>query len=150
MCWIMLGYAWHANKGRWRTHIQMVYCIPFPFWNKNGKVFITGLPKIQGKDCIFVVVNRLTKYEHSFAVESTFSASQVASLFFHEVFKLHGFPKSIVSDRDSKFTRNVWQGLFKLVGTSLDLSASYHPQSDGKIERVNQCMEGYLRSYVTG
>ena len=96
------------------------------------------------------MVDRLTKYAHFFAVASTFLEIQVDTLLFHEVFKFHGFPKSIVSDRDSKFMSNFWQELFKLVGTSLDLSKSSHPQSDGKNEMVNQRLEGYLIIYVIG
>ena len=65
--------------------------------------FITGLPKTQGKDCIFVVVDRLTKFAHFFAIATHFSAAQVAELFFREIFRLHGLPKTIVSDRDSRF-----------------------------------------------
>jgi hypothetical protein len=65
--------------------------------------FITRLPKVQGKECIFVVVDRLTKFAHFFAIATNFSAVQVADLFFREVFRLHGLPKTIVSDRHSKF-----------------------------------------------
>ena len=77
-----------------------------------------------------------------------FQEIQVDYLLFHEFFKLHGFSKSIVSDWDSNFKSKFWKELFKLVGTSLDLSTSYHPQSDGKTKRVNQWFEGYLRIYV--
>ena len=66
--------------------------------------FITGLPKVQGQDFLYVIVDRLTKFAHFFAISSDYSASQVADLFFREVFRLHGLPKTIVNDRDSKFT----------------------------------------------
>ena len=88
--------------------------------------FITGLPKTQGKDCIFVVVERLTKFAHFFAIATDFSAAQVAELFFREIFRLHGLPKTIVNDRDSKFMSTFWQELFWLVGTALVPSTSYH------------------------
>jgi transposase InsO family protein len=78
--------------------------------------FITGLPKAHGKDCIFVVVDRFTKFAHFFSISMDFSASQVADLFFKEVFRLHGLPKTIVSDRDNRFTSIFWQELFRLVG----------------------------------
>ena len=65
--------------------------------------FITGLPQVLGRDCINVVVDRLTKFAHFFAIPSKFSAAQVAELFFRDVFRLHGFPKTIVSDRGSRF-----------------------------------------------
>ena len=61
---------------------------------------IMGLPKVNGKDCIFAVADRLTKYAHFFAIPSDFQATQVAELFFREVFHLHGLPQNIVSDRD--------------------------------------------------
>ena len=106
--------------------------------------FITGLPKAQGRDCIFVVVDRLTKFAHFFAISSTYSAAQTAELFFREVFRLHGLPRSIVSDRDSRFLSHFWQELFRLCGTELTPSTSYHPQTDGQTEIVNKWVEGYL------
>jgi len=112
--------------------------------------FITILPKTQGKDCIFVVVDRLTKFAHFFAISMDFSASQVEYLFFREVFRLHGLPKTIVSDRDSRFMSIFWQELFQLVGIVLTPSTRYHPQTDGQTEIVNKWVEGYLRNYVSG
>lgn len=112
--------------------------------------FITGLPKAQGKDNIYVVVDRLTKYAHFFSITTTHIATQVANLFFCEVFKLHGLPRSIVSDRDSKFLSNFWQELFKLCRTELTSSTSYHPQTDGQTKIVNKWVEGYLRNYSSG
>ena len=89
--------------------------------------FITGLPKVQGRDCLYVVVDRLTKFAHFFAISSDYSATQVVELFFREVFRLHGLPKTIVNDRDIKFTGAFWRKLFQLVGTELAMSTSYHP-----------------------
>ena len=89
--------------------------------------FITGLPEVQGKDCIFVVVDRLTKYAHFFAISAQYTAAQVAELFFRDIFRLHGLPKTIVSDRYSSFMGGFWQELFRLVGIELTLSTSYHP-----------------------
>ena len=71
--------------------------------------FITGLPKAQGKDCIYVVVDRLTKYAHFIPITTTYTAVQVAEVFFKEIFRLHGIPRSIVSDRDSRFLSHFWQ-----------------------------------------
>jgi hypothetical protein len=112
--------------------------------------FITGLPKVQGKDCIYVVVDRLTKFAHFYAIPTEYNAVQVAELFFREVFRLHGLPKNIVSDRDSRFIGTFWRELFRLVGTELTPSTSYHPQTDGQTEIVNKWVEGYLRNYVGG
>ena len=86
------------------------------FYNKKWECifmyFIAGLPKVQGKDSIYVVVDRLTKFSHLFAVNSTISTSEVAALFFKDVFKLHGFPKTIISDWANKITSSFWRALF--------------------------------------
>jgi hypothetical protein len=110
--------------------------------------FITGLPKVQGRDCIFVVVDRLTKFAHFFAIPTEYKDIQVAELFFREVFQLHGLPKQIVSDRDGFFISAFWQEIFRLTGIELAMSTSYHPQIDGKTEIINKWVEGYLRNYV--
>jgi hypothetical protein len=94
--------------------------------------FITGFPKVQGRDCIYVVVNRLTKFAHFFAISSEYKAIQVAELFFKEIFKLHGLSRYIVSDRDNKFLGAFWQELFRLVGIELTPNTIYHPQMDGQ------------------
>ena len=112
--------------------------------------FITGFPKVQGRDCLYVVVDKMTKFAHLFSISSDYSTAQVAELFFREVFRLHGLPKTIVSDRDSRFTATFWQELFRLVGIELATSTSYHPQSDGQTEIVNKWIEGYLRNCVIG
>ena len=77
--------------------------IPKQKWESISMDFITRLPLVQGKDYIYVVVDRLTKFAHFFAILSKYSRAQVAELFFREVFRLHGLPKTIVSDRDNKF-----------------------------------------------
>ena len=84
-----------------------------------------------------VVVDRFTKYSHFIGLSHPFTAQSVARLFFDTVYRLHGLPDSIVSDRDKVFTSSFWQELFKLTNVSLCLSSSYHPQSDGQTERVN-------------
>jgi hypothetical protein len=124
--------------------------IPEHKWESISMDFITGLPRTQGKDCIFVVVDRLMKFAHFFSIATDFSATQVAELFFREIFRLHGLPKTIVSDRDSRFMSTFWQELFRLVGMALTPSTSYHPQTDGQTEIVNKWVEGYLRNYVAG
>lgn len=83
----------------------------------------------------------------TFSLYLTHTALQVAVLFMN-IFKLHGLPQSIVSDRDKIFTSNLWKELFKLLGTNLHMSSAYHLQSDGQSERVNQCVETYLRCFV--
>lgn len=79
--------------------------------------FIVGLLELQEKDCIFVVVDWLTKYVHFHAIFSKYRAPQVVDLFFREISKSHGLPKNIFSDRDSRFLSLFWQELFKLART---------------------------------
>jgi hypothetical protein len=106
--------------------------------------FITGLPKFEGKNVIMVVVDQLTKYAHFFSLSHPFKESTIATTFMEIIQKLHGIPKIIVSDRDPIFTGNFWTELFSCLGTQLAHNSSYHPQSDGKTEIVNKCLEGYL------
>ena len=82
--------------------------------------FIVGLPKAQKRDCIYVVVDRLTKYAHFFPITTIYSAMQLAELFFREIFKLHGLPKTIVSDHDSRFMSHFWQEIFLIVWDRVD------------------------------
>jgi hypothetical protein len=108
---------------------------------------ITSLPKSRNKSIIIVVVDFLSKYAHFCALQHPFTTSTLAQIFMDQVFKLHGMPHSIVSDRDPTFTSNFWQELFKLQGTQLHLSTAYHPQTDGQMEVVNKCLETYLRCF---
>jgi hypothetical protein len=82
--------------------------VPKQKWESIFMDFITGLPKVQGKDCIYVVVDRLTKFAHFYAIPLEYSPVQVAEIFFREVFRLHGLPKNIISDMDSRFIGTFW------------------------------------------
>jgi transposase InsO family protein len=79
-----------------------------------------------------------------FLISHPYSAHLIALAFLNSIYKLHGLPAAIVSNRDPVFTSNFWQNLFKLAGVQLRLSSAYHPQSDGQTERVNQCLETFL------
>lgn len=95
-----------------------------------------------------VVVDRFSKYSHFIALKHPFTAFGVAKTFMQQIYRLHGLPTAIVSDRDKIFLSNLWQELFKLADVQLRMSLAYHPQTDGQTERVNQCMKTFLRCFI--
>lgn len=111
--------------------------------------FVEGLPKSKGYSMIFVVIERFTKYEHFMTLSHSYTAHEVAKVFLGLVFKLHGFPKTIVSDRNPLFFSSFYKDLFALQGITLDYSSAYHPQSDGQMEAVTKVVEGYLRCFAS-
>ena len=94
------------------------------------------------------MVDKITKSSHFIPLKTNHKASNVVDIYMREVARLHGIPKTIVSDRDPKFTSKFWKGLFKGFGTNLNSSTAYHPESDRQTERVNQVIEYVLRMYV--
>lgn len=110
--------------------------------------FIEGLPQSNGKNTILVVVDRLGKFAHVLALAHPFSAKMVAEKFVEGVLKLHGIPRTIISDRDPIFISHFLWEFFKMSGTQLKMSSAYHPQTDGQSEVVNRCLEQYLRCFV--
>ena len=100
--------------------------------------FITGLPKSKKhNDSIFVVIDKLSKAAHFIHVKSTYKALNIVDIFLKEIFRLHGIPKAIISDRDVKFIGKFWRSLFSRLEKQLNFSTAYHPQTDGQTERVN-------------
>ncbi|WVZ80006.1 LOW QUALITY PROTEIN: hypothetical protein U9M48_027524 [Paspalum notatum var. saurae] len=122
--------------------------VPATVWEIISMDFIEGLPSSGHANCILVVVDLFTKYAHFIALHHPFTASSVARVFHDQVYKHHGLPQAIVSDRDRIFLSRFWQQLFQLADVQLCMSTSYHPQSDGQTERVNQCLETFLRCFV--
>src|SRR4051812_33624216 len=111
--------------------------------------FITGFPKTQkGNDAIFDVVDRLSKVSHFLLVRESITASQLADLYVSRIVSLHGVPLEINFDRGRLFTSRFW-GIFQnAMGTHLSFSTTFHPQSSGQVERVNQILEDMLRACV--
>lgn len=122
--------------------------IPQQPWAVVSLDFIEGLPLSSGFNVILVVVDKFSKYAHFLPLKHPFTALEVAKVFMKEIYKLHGLPLGIISDRDRIFTSQLWQELFRVCRTELRMSSSYHPQTDGQTERVNQCLELYLRCAV--
>ncbi|KAK1680969.1 hypothetical protein QYE76_041817 [Lolium multiflorum] len=123
--------------------------VPSQVWADISMDFIEGLPKVGGKSVILTVVDRFSKYAHFIALGHPYTAASVARAFFDGIVRLHGFPSSIVSDRDPVFTGHVWRDLFGLAGVKLRMSTAFHPQTDGQSEVVNKIIAMYLRC-ITG
>jgi hypothetical protein len=121
--------------------------VPESAWQVVSMDFIKGLP-LSNSNCIMVIVDLLTKYGHFIPLRHPFTAASVAKAFFNTVYRLHGLPSSIISDRDRIFMSHFWSELFQLADVKLCHSTAYDPQSDGQTERLNQCLETYLRCFV--
>lgn len=118
-------------------------------WLHISMDFVTRLPSSRGKDAILVVVDRLSKMKHYIACNTTTSSEELAGLFIDNVWKLHGLPASIVSDRGTQFTSHFWKSLCKQLKITAVMSSAFHPETDCQTERANAVMEQYLRSYVS-
>jgi hypothetical protein len=139
-----------CNKGETIKSPDTLKPLPIPptIWRDISMDFIMGFPKSGNKFIIMVVVDRLSKYAHFYSLQHPFTSSTMAQRFMDQVFKLHGMPHSIVYDRDSTFTSNFWQELFRLQGTQLHLSTTDHPQIDGQTKVANKCLETYSRCFA--
>ena len=121
--------------------------IPEWKWEEIGMDFITGLPRTpSGYDSIWVIMDRLTKSAHFVPMKTTFDGKKLAELYMTHVVCRFGCPKKIVSDRGTQFTSRFWKQLHEALGTDLNFSTAYHPQTDGQTERVNQILEDMLRA----
>ncbi|GJX80656.1 putative reverse transcriptase domain-containing protein [Tanacetum coccineum] len=123
--------------------------IPQWKWDNITMDFVTKLPKTQsGNDTIWVIVDRLTKSAHFLPMRETDPMDKLARLYLKEVVTRHGIPVSIICDRDPRFASNFWRSFQKAMGTRLDMSTAYHPETDGQSERTIQTLEDMLRACV--
>jgi hypothetical protein len=136
------------------SHLKSA-CVLQPFsitmwkWDDISMDFVVGLPLIlRKKDSIWVIVDRLTKTAHFIAVHTTYSLQQCAELYMDQIVRLHGILKTIISDRGTQFVARFWEQLHECLGTKLIRSSSYHPQTDGQTERINQILEDMLRASI--
>ncbi|GKC16036.1 putative reverse transcriptase domain-containing protein, partial [Tanacetum coccineum] len=122
-----------------------------PVWKWEGIVmdFVTKFPRTSsGHDTIWVIVNRLTKSAHFLPMRKDYKMDRLARLYLNEVVSRHGMPISIISDCDSRFTSRFWQSMQEALGTRLDMSTAYHPQTDSQSECTIQTLEDMLRACV--
>ena len=122
--------------------------IPDKPWQSVGMDFMGPLPQSQGNDYLLVTIDRLTSQVHLVPTTMRVTAKEVAWLFLKEIMRLHGVPKSIVSDRNSKFMSTFWHELHRLMGTKLLMSAAFHPQTDGITEQANHSIGQILRMMI--
>ena len=111
--------------------------------------FVTGFPTTRNRNyAVWVIVDRLTKSAHFLAIKKTDGVDRIVSKYIDEIVRLHGVPSSIVSDRDSKFTSHFWQAFQKALGTRVNMSTAYHPQTDGQSKITIRTQEDMLRACV--
>jgi hypothetical protein len=125
--------------------------LPIPSWKWEDICmdFIVGLPNTsQHHDSIWVIVDRLTKTAQFLPVHTTHRAEKYAEIYIDQIVRLHGIPRTIVSDRGAPFVAHFWEQLQESLGTHVIRSSAYHPQTDGQTERVNQILEDMLRACV--
>jgi hypothetical protein len=125
--------------------------LPIPLWKWDdiSMDFVSGLPLTSRKhDSVWVIVDRLTTTTHFIPVHTKYDAKDYASLYIEHIVRLHGIPKTIISDRGSLFVSRFWEQLHKSLGTKIICSSAYRPQTDGQTERANQILEDMLRACV--
>jgi hypothetical protein len=138
-----------SKGGATNARLYMPLPIPEGPWTNVSMDFVLGLPWTKkGNDSIFVVVDRFSKMVHFIACKKTADVVNMAQLYFCEVYRLHGLPLSIVSDRNTQFHSHFWRCLWQLSHIKLDFSSAYHPQMEGQTEVVNRYLGALLRSLV--
>ncbi|GJW09186.1 putative reverse transcriptase domain-containing protein [Tanacetum coccineum] len=137
-------YWWPGMKRDIATYVKWK-------WDKITMDFITKFPRSKsGHDTIWAIVDRLTKSAHFLAIREDYSTERWARIYIGEIVARHGVPVSIISDRDGRFTSRCWQTMQKALGTRLDMSMAYHPQTDGQSERMIQTLEDTIRAWLIG
>jgi IS30 family transposase len=136
----------HFKVPRHRPY-ELLRPLPIPKkpWSSISMDFIIDLSNSKDFNSIFVMVDRLTKMAHFIPCNKRVASEETTRLFMDNIYKYHGLPNDIISDRGLQFTSKFWQSLFKILKVKIKLSSAYHPQTDGQIERINQVLEQYLR-----
>jgi transposase InsO family protein len=150
--YVTVCHLCQKNKARQGKPSGLLQPLELPHvpWHTVTMDFITQLPRTEsGHDAILVVVDKLTKMVHLVATTTTATAEQTARLYVDHIWKLHGVPQKVVTDRDPLFTSHFTQALCRMLGTKQAMSTAYHPQTDGQTERVNRVLEDMLRMYVS-
>ncbi|GMK57154.1 hypothetical protein CspeluHIS016_0309940 [Cutaneotrichosporon spelunceum] len=130
------------------TGILQPMPIPPARWDTITMDFAVKLPMSNGFDSILVIVDKLTKRTHLSATNETATAVDIAKILIRDVVRLHGLPAHIVSDRDARFTSDLWRAVTKTLGIKLLMSTSFHPQTDGQSERQIRTLKEALRHFV--
>ena len=136
------------NVHQKRAGLLCPFPIPARPWEDLSLDFIAGLPPSRGHSTVLVIVDRFSKGVHLGSLPAQHTAFEVAQLFMEICGKIHGPPRSLVSDRDPLFLSRFWRELFKLSGTTLKMSTAYHPQTDDQTEVMSRVVEQYLRAFV--
>ncbi|XP_047264542.1 uncharacterized protein LOC107863358 isoform X1 [Capsicum annuum] len=141
---------YQRHKYDMTANLGLLQPLPVPdgVWTDIYLDFVEGLPKSKGNEVILVVVDRLSKYGHFLPLAYPYTAQSVAQYFLDNIFKLHGMPNILTSDRDPIFHSDFWEELFSLQGVQLQRSTAYHPQTDGQTEVLNRTMETILKVFL--
>jgi len=122
--------------------------VPDAWWDTLSVDFVVKLPESSGHDAVMTIVDSVSKRVHFVPMHTTVTAEGAARLFLHHVWKLHGLPKHVVSDRGLQFIASFTKELYRLLGVQLSSSMAWHPQTDGQTEYVNQELNQFLRLFV--